>query len=272
MTDKTIDPGKQKELTGLSTFYFIISVLLIRFFINLLTATALEINDISFEYRLFGNIFHSQSGSHWTTEKIFLIYAFIPAGVFVLGILLFRALKANSKFTWKERLLLSWLAFVMVNQLPFRFVAGTFLFSDFGYAYITFIPSLVVRIVLSLFVVIIAIILRIHWIELFLKTSFTAKIFDNIESIKNFISRVFILPWIIGFFVLTLFTFTGHYWGWLVMLGAMGAVVTPVFNGLLPVQPPKIRKSDKVIFSRKHAFIRYAVVIALLLFLSTIGI
>lgn len=271
MKDNTLS-SKKKDLIWLSAFYFIISVLVVRFIINLLTVIALKLNNIAFEYRLFGHIFHSQGGSQWTSQKIFLIYVIIPAIVLILGVFLFKSLKANKKLLWKERLFLTWLAFVMVFQFPFRFIAGTFLFSGFGFAYITFIPSLTIRIILSLFVVIIAIILRPGWIHLFLKTSFTLKTFDDLDSRKQFLLYVLVYPWIAGLIPLTLFALTGRYWEWLIMLVSMGLVITPYFNNIIPLAPPKIRKSDKVILSGNRIRFYHILILAVLLYLSTIGV
>lgn len=272
MNDFPISRKEQFKLTLLSSIYFIISTLVVRGLINLIVAFLLVRNNVSFQYNLLGHSFQSQGGKMWTEEKTILIYFLGPVLIFTMGLLLFKFLRSDVILHWKKRLFLSWMSFIMVHQLVFSFIAGCWIFADLGFAIITFIPVLAVRITLSLLLVVIAVFWRPEWVNVFLTTSYTRKVFMEIHFMRHFIMLVLVLPWMIGFSFLSLWIYWHNLTPWLITILAMGLVTTPVLNRVFPIKMSKIKivKTDKVIFKKPTSILKPVLVIVIIMALSTI--
>lgn len=274
MNDFPISRKEQIKLTLLSTIYFIISALVVRLLINLVASYLLFRNNVSFKYNLLGHSFQSRGGEMWSEEKAILIYFVGPVLLFAIGLLLFKFLRSNVALHWKKRLFLSWMSFIMVHQLVFSFIAGSWIFADLGYAIITFIPVLAVRIVLCLLLVVMAIFWRPEWVRVFLTTSYTRQVFKETSFMRRFIILVLILPWVIGFSFLYIWFDWQSFKPWLITMLAMGLVATPVLNRVFPliISKVKVLKTDKVIFNKPFSILMLVMVVVIIIALSMISV
>ncbi|MFZ4462972.1 MAG: hypothetical protein ACOYN5_03955 [Bacteroidales bacterium] len=245
-----------------SSIQFTLAVLIIRFVINLYTSILMYLFSISYVYRPFGNTYTSVATGNWTDARVFFVFGL---GVFllcVIGILLVRKLNSTKTLEWSSRLMLTWLAFIMVNMLPFSMAAAVLFYDDFGFSYTNLFEVLIVRALLALLAIIIAIYFRTTWLWLFLRSSYSIDLIDNVTKRKQFIGRVFKIPWFLGTLLLSMFTFLPYrYWSWFLIIVLMGMVVLPAFNFSFPERKPRLNKSDKSVLESRSRFLIYLLIL-----------
>ncbi|MEI7982130.1 MAG: hypothetical protein WCI71_10790 [Bacteroidota bacterium] len=255
-----------------STFVYLISALVIRFLTNLETSIFLRYLSVSFQYRPFDIFFHSVGGGKWNDNRIMIVYG-IGTLVFLLsGLFLFRVLAVIKKIGFKTRLTLTWLTFLAVHVLPLGMISGAVLFDDFGIAYTWLFPEIWVRLILGLLAVALCIFFRPFWIKLFLRTAYSSGFLHTIEAKKDFILRIFIIPWIIGTLILLPFSWAGHHWTWFIYLLCLGLIVLPLFNPKFPKRNPRIVKSEGPPLLSIYSLILMVIIITGMLLTSLVRI
>ena len=229
---------------------------------NLQTAFLLRVFSVSFTYKLFG--ISSSFSSRWPEERIFLVFGLSLLVFFVAGVILTNLLLKIDSMNWKLRLSLSWLAFLMTMTLPMGMLAGIFFYDGFGIAYIWFIRSLVVRVVLAVVAVLIFIIFRPVWVSLFLRTAYSSSFLSKQENTKLFITVSFVLPWLAGVIIIIPFALLHHAWIWIVYVLGLGFVIIPFFGNNIPPRTFTITKSTGKIFSLKKPLFIFLFSLAIL--------
>lgn len=275
-TDKEIPPKPEPvdtgpvpahslvELTLFSTCIFVCSALLMQFLLNLFTAFLLQINSVSFRYSLFAIRYLSESGSNWSTDQIYLVYGSGPLMLTLAGIALLFALKDIPSAGWKIRLVITWMAFFMVNALPCSLLAGVFFYDGFGMAFQWMANSIIVRGIIALAVLLMLLLLSPLWQWLFLKTSYTAAFLGNVDNQKIFLRNIYFKPWIYGLLILLLFNWPFTNYSWRVFLLSLGYVAIPFRSQKIKHLNVRINKSDKNIFTTRYQVIYFGVVLALI--------
>jgi len=248
------------ELFLLSTFIFILSALLVQFLMNFQTAILLRHYSISFTYSLFSINFSSFSTAKWTLFRIYIVFGLSSLEFFIAGIMLLFIKVKN----WKVKLILTWLAFLMIHVLPLGLLSGIFIYDGFGIAYIWLFQSIMVRILISLTALLITIFFRQFWIYRFLKTVYSRKYLDNDFYRTKYIKYCFILPWFAGVIILSAFALPHHTWNWLVFIFGLACVILPIFKKKVPFHKILIYKSDKKILPLRYPLIYFITIIGVI--------
>ena len=245
-----------------STIQFTLAVLAIRFIINLYSSVLMYWISISYVYRPFGNTYQSVAMGNWTDFRVFIVFGFGALFLCIFGILLVRKLNSTKSLEWSFRLMLTWLAFIMVNMLPFSMAAAVLFYDDFGFSFTNLFELMIVRALLAIIAIVIAIYFRTTWLWLFMRSSYSIHLIDSQSKQKQFIRRIFIIPWFLGSLLLSLFTFLPYrYWSWFLIIILMGLVILPVFNFSFPERTPRLNRSDKSVLENSHRFLAYLLIL-----------
>ena len=251
------------ELFLFSTAAFVFLALFLKFLLTLQTSLLLWHYSNKFTYRLFG--ISSSMESNWPVLRILIVFGFGVLAIFGAGLLLVIIVEKMGPANWKAKLILTWMAFLMVQILPMSLLAGTIFYDGFGIAYQWFFGTIWARIIPAILAVLVSMILRPFWIKLFLKTAYSSVFLSEDANSKTFIKISVILPWIAGVIVLLPFVVLHRDWFWLISLIGIGFTVLPAFGNNIPPRNFKITKSDKTIFRIRYPLIKILAIVALLL-------
>jgi hypothetical protein len=263
-TEGPLSKHSLRELSLFSSVIFIFSALLMQFLQCAWLMILLNYFDIHFSYGLFHLSFFSESGAKWSEEMIMLVFGSGPLLMSIGGVALLLIMKNLSMTGWKTKLVLTWMCFLMVNAFPCSILAGTMLYDGFGVAYMWMLNSLVSRGILALLVLVVLVITSRFWYFQFLKTVFTLAFFKSPEAQRSYFLAVFLRPWILGVVILMTFNwpFTNLFWpAFLISLGYMAIIL--VDDPVIRFQP-RIRKSDKQIFTSRIRILSVAVALLLI--------
>lgn len=260
------------ELFLFSVFVVTVLSLFIRIIGNFQTFLWLKHYSISFNYTLFGIQFESHSGIRWTFQNIIMVFSSVPFVHFFVGLFILRLLKVRVIRQWKHRLIFTWAAFLLVNQLPFSLLAGTFIFDDFGFAYFTIINSIPLRIAIAIVAIVVAIYFRKAWLWYFISSSPDRNLIEDYDRKKLYLRAVFILPFVFAMLVVSSLAAFLKFWGWLTLFSTMIFLVTPLFSEKIPERNPRIGSADSVFENHNYLPAMYLAVILMTFALSFIKI
>ena len=252
------------QLSLFSTMVFVFSALFLQFVMAFQTAILLRAYSISFIYRLFGISFSSVSAVNWSEARIFIVFGVAILVFFGVGLLLLFILNKQKQLNWKIRLVIIWMAFLLIHSLPMGMLAGTFFFDGFGIAYTWLFDSVLVKGLVALLALLVVMFLRPFWMETFLRSVFSISFLSDVGGRKAFIKHAFILPWFFGVIMLLPFAFLHQAWFWLLSYVGLGFVVFPVFSTIIPTRKIFVVKNDKKIFHVKYPL---AIFLAIVVFL-----
>jgi hypothetical protein len=251
------------ELFLFSTAGFVFLSLFLKFLLTLQTSLLLWHYSITFTYRLFG--ISSSMESNWPVLRILIVFGFGVLAIFGAGLLLVKIVEKLGPANWKAKLILTWMAFLMVQILPMSLLAGTIFYDGFGIAYQWLFSSILARIIPTFLALAVCMILRPFWIKLFLKTAYSSVFLSENNYSQTYIKNSVILPWIAGVILLLPFVILHRDWFWLISLIGIGFTVLPAFGNNIPPRNFKITKSDKTIFRIRYPLIKILAIVALLL-------
>jgi len=223
----------------------------------------LQYFNISFLYSLFHIDFLSQSSSKWSEGMIYLVFGSGPLLLSAAGVILTLVLKNLKLAGWKIKLALTWLAFLFFNALPCGILAGSLFFDGFGLAFFWIINSFILRGTMALLALAVLILLSGSWYRLFLKAAYTRAFLDNSETQKTFVLSVFLKPWFFGLVILMAFNWPFHTWYWPVFLFSLGYLAVTLVGNQEVNPKPRIKKSDKQIFTSPIQLVSIAVALIL---------
>lgn len=261
---ESLKPKALFELFLYSTFVFVLSALFVQFLITLQTAILIRSFSISFTYKLFDISFLSVNADVWPEERIFLVYGLGMLAFLGLGLLLTLLLKKRRHVNWKIRLALTWTAFLMVSIVPLGMLSGIFIFDGFGIAFSWMFDSIYVRVIIAFLAVLFMVFNRPIWVNLFLKTAYSASLLSGSKNRSVFIKVIFIHPWAVGLIILTAFILPHFAWAWLVFLIGLGFVVLPVFSHKISKRRFLVDRYSKVIFRLPYPLLRFFILLAIL--------
>jgi hypothetical protein len=274
------DPLSWRRLLELNLFsatFFVFAALLNQFLLTLYTALLLKLNAISFQYGLFSidfiseysyNVFllreFSMAGSKWSEEQIYFIFGTGPVILTALGFRVLFLLRRRIHAGWRTKLMLTWIAFVMVNSLPCSIMAGVFFYDGFGTAFHWMLGDYFARMITGIGVMLLLVSFSRFWRRLFLNTCYHEGFLENEYDQKRFVNNVFLKPWMFGFAALMLYNLPWNSWFWPAFLLSLG--VLPAVNQTLRYQTIVIAKSDLRIFaSRSQVYFMCAALVLLFL-------
>ncbi|MFZ4572435.1 MAG: hypothetical protein ACOYM0_15000 [Bacteroidales bacterium] len=252
------------ELSLFSTFTFIFSALLMQFLLTVIGMLLLKYFGLKFQYSLFHITFLSHSNTRWSAGMIYLVFGSGPLLLSAAGVILLLVLKNLKMAGWKTKLILTWLAFLFLNALPCGILAGTLFFDGFGMAFFWAVNSFIIRGILALVVLAALVLLSRFWYRLFLKSAYTTTFLDSSETQKTFIVSVFLKPWIAGVIILMGFNFPFKEWYWPVFLLSLGYMAVTLIGSQALNRKPRIKKSDKQIFTSRTQMVFVAIALVLI--------
>ena len=259
-----LSPHALFELSLFSTCIFVFSALLMQFILTLYTAFFLRIFSLSFQYRLFDIRFLTIDSTKWSETQIYIVFGSGPLILSAIGLKLLSVLKKNIMAGWKTKLVLTWMAFLMVHALPCGIVAGVFFFDSFGMAFQWLVSSYLIRGGIALLVLIFMLFFNRFWLMMFLKASYSAAFLDYNDNHKLFLKNVYFKPWVYGLIILMLFNLPFNNLYWPAFLLSLGYLAIPALNQSLVFLDLFITKSEKMIFTTRSQIWYIAVVLALI--------
>ncbi len=253
-----------RELSLFSLVIFLFSALLMQFLLSAWMMILLNYFDIHFSYGLFQISFFSESGAKWSEEMIMLVFGSGPLLMSGGGVALLLNMKSLGMTSWKTKLVLTWMCFLMVNAFPCSILAGTMLYDDFGVAYLWMMNSVVYRGILGLLVLVLLVITSRFWYHQFFKTVYTLTFFNSPDAQRSFFFAVFLRPWILGVVILMGFNWPFTNWFWPVFLISLGYMAILRVDAPVIRSRPRIWMSDKQLFPSRIQLVTVAVALILI--------
>jgi hypothetical protein len=164
--------------------------------------------------------------------------------------MLLYVMKRLRNWGWKTKLFFTWIAFIMVNALPFSIIAGVLFFDSFGIAFHWFVTSYILRGIIALATLAGLVFFSRLWQRLFLKAAYSSVFLEHGDNQKSFLVHAYFKPWIYGLIVLLLFNFPLITWYWPLFLLSAGYLAIPLLDYTMR-KKILIRKSDKKIFTAR---------------------
>lgn len=267
----SLKPRLLNQLALFSTMVFVLSALFLQFLMAFQTAFLLKHYSISFIYRLFGIGFSSVSAAKWSEARIFLVFGMTVMVFFGAGLLFLLILKKQKQLHWKIKLVITWMAFLLIHSLPMGMLAGTFFFDGFGIAYTWLFESAWVRGLVSLLALLVVMYFRPFWMKTFLKSVYSTSFLSDSGGRKAFLKHAFIRPWIFGVIILLPFAWLHQSWFWMFSYLGLGFVVFPVFWNKIPTRKFLVVKNDKRIFHIKYPLAIFLTIVVILWFADFIS-
>ena len=252
------------ELRLFSTCIFVFAALLVQGLLTFYTAFLLKTFEYSIQYRLFTINYLSESATSWTLDQVYLVYASGPLILSVFGYLLLVTLKKITTASWKIKLTMAWMAFLMVNAIPCGLIAGVFFFDSLGVAFQWSVNSFIVRVLIALAVFLILVLFSRYWSRLFIKASYTSVFLKNRKNQKAFLINVYFRPWIYGSVILMFFNWPFYSFFWPASLLSLGYLAISVLNQSKKFSKIHIMKSEKRSFTTRSQILYFVIAIALI--------
>jgi hypothetical protein len=251
------------ELRLYSTFVFVFAALLLQFLLTFHTAFLLEAYSYPIRYGLFTINYLSESRTNWIVDQVYLVFGSGPLIASAVGWFLLFVLKKIKFSSWKARLAVTWMAFLMVNAIPCGLVAGLFFLDGLGIVFQWTVDSIIARGVIALATLLILIVSNRYWRWLFLKTAYTAALLNTAERQKIFLTNIYIKPWIYGLIILMLFNWRFYGFFWPAFLLSVGYCAIPFSNHKQLYPNIRIMKSANKIFTSRFHILYFIIAIAL---------
>jgi hypothetical protein len=191
-----------------SFFCLLLSIILVQFAWVLLTSALLVFYHIPFTWHplLIADI--SKSWQYWSESKLFLIYSIVPFALLLAGLFIHRQLNKNRSFSYKEKVLLNWLSFVLINMFPGGIIAGVFIYDGLGVLINFMFQSLWFRLFLALIPLLIFVSTYKIWAKLFLKAAPSSHWINRNKMKFRYLQLTYILP----LFFVTVLLVLNSYW------------------------------------------------------------
>ena len=122
-------------ITLFSTTTFVVLALMFRFLLNLCTSSLLRLYSIHFKYRLFDYGFSSVDSSKWPPDRILFVFGFGFLIFTLIGAVLVIVYRNIHNVSWKTRLILTWMAFILANSIPAGIIAGILFCNNFYFVF-----------------------------------------------------------------------------------------------------------------------------------------
>jgi len=134
------------------------------------------------------------SWDYWTESRLYFVYFIVPLALLLTGLVLLRKLNKKQSYTYKERILLNWLSFVLINMFAGGIFAGVFIYDALGVVVNFMFPDLWLRLFLLLGPIIVYVSTFTRWEKLFLMTAPSSFWISNNRMKFRYILIIYILP------------------------------------------------------------------------------
>ena len=197
------------NLIVLSVLYALASYFLIRFIETLALAILMLFYSIPFEYSILSINYLSHSLVHWNQTNTIMIYGLIQTLLFLVCVwVIVRLFKYHSMY-WKQRLFLTWLAFMLSNYCFSGFFSGVLVYDGFGFAFFWMVPKLIIRLGIALLLLVLYVGMSGFWSVLFFSTAFSSTFIQSVRLQRKYILIAVVLPYIIMSFIVFIFNLPG---------------------------------------------------------------
>lgn len=230
------DPLSSRALIKLnlySTCIFVLLALAMQFLLTLEMAVLLKIAAYPFQYNLFSISYSSEGDIKWSETAIYFVFCSGPLLLSLAGLRLLAVMSTLKHTGWKIKLILAWLAFLLVNALPCGIVSGALFFDGIGVAFHAMIDNFFIRALIGLVVLFILIYFTHFWQLQFLASAWSPAFIENSDNHRIYLKNVFIKPWIYGVIILLFFNwpFNNFYWpAFLLSLGYLSYNTRQLFR------------------------------------------
>jgi hypothetical protein len=251
-----------------STFAYVMASLFLNFLYTLQTTFLHLIIGVKFQYRPFGIIYLTDSKGqwgNWSESKIMVIYGIGVIVFFILGRL---TLKLGDILKFGNiivRLFVVWFSFFAMHMFVMGMLSGVYFFDDFGIAYTWLFPEKWLRLTFAIVAFAFCIYMRPWWLKQFLRLSFTQDAVKDLPSKRDYILRIFIMPYVFGSVILMPYVLSGMYKTWMVMLLGFSLIVLPIVNPFFPKGRPMLVKTVVPAIASRNTVYRLVLLLAVLL-------
>lgn len=188
------DQRPETPLALYSIFCLLVSILSVQFLWVFFTSALLFIYQIPFTWHPLLMTDVSTSWDYWTESRLYFVYFIVPLAMLLTGLVLLHKLNKKQSYTYKERILLNWLSFVLINMFAGGIFAGVFIYDALGVVVNFMFPNLWVRLSLLLGPIIVYGLTFTLWAKLFLMTAPSSVWISNNRMKFRYILIIYILP------------------------------------------------------------------------------
>jgi hypothetical protein len=202
-----------EEMTLLlySLFCLIVSLMLVQFLWVSFTSALLIYFQIPATWHPLSITNISKNWQYWNESKLFMIYTSVPLILLYAGLVLSRRLVKNHSYTYKERLFLNWLSFILINSFIGGIMAGVFIYDGLGVVIQFMFPG-IIRLIFLLIPFIIFISTSKIWAKHFLKSAPSTRMINRTQLRSRYLQIIFTLPLLISVIFLILYSFLQNKW------------------------------------------------------------
>lgn len=161
----------------------------------------------------------------WGYGTLFLVYGGVPLSFFIIGLVFSYYLHSIQDLNWRARILLTWLSFFLVNTLIAGMIASLFTFDGVGVVFVWIFPSYFIRIFIGVIAILILLLSRPYWQNLFFKAIYSKSILMEIETMEDYRKQTMVYPWVLSVPFLVLFSFISGKWYWALSIIFMGLII-----------------------------------------------
>lgn len=198
----------ESPLLFYSFFCLLISLLSVQIMWVSFTSALLFVYHIPFTWHPLLMTDVSTSWEYWTESRLYFVYFIVPLAMLVTGLVLLRRMKNNKSYTYKERILLNWLSFALINMFAGGIFAGVFVYDGLGVLLFFMFPNLLIRLLLLLVPIIVFVSTITFWAKLYLGTA-PSSVWINDNKMKfRYILIIYILPLLFA----TVFMVLNSFW------------------------------------------------------------
>jgi hypothetical protein len=182
------------KLIAISMSFAICTFYIVKFVENTFVAIFLSLYNIPYKWSLLNIKYLTRSTTYWNEGNTVVIYGITQALIIGLGIWLLSYLFKKNTLSWLQRFFLTWLVFAMVNNAFSGILSGSFLFDRFGYAFFWLIPSLLPRLIIAAFFLLIYLGLSNFWGVFFLTASYSSSLIQGPKNQRKYIVNAVLIP------------------------------------------------------------------------------
>jgi hypothetical protein len=231
-----------------------------------LTSVLLFIYHIPFTWHPLLMTDVSTSWDYWTESRLYFVYTVVPLAMLFAGIFLLRKLNNNKQsYSYKERILLNWLSFVLINMFAGGIFAGVFIYDALGVVVNFMFPNLWIRLFLLLIPIIIFASTIKLWAKLFLMTSPSSVWTSNNRMKFRHILIIYILPLLFATVFMVLNSFWQRRWYLGMSFVSFLVLIVPLFGQNMTFINVSVHKSTAPAPQLKTVLVLIILLIALLI-------
>ncbi|NOU46013.1 MAG: hypothetical protein HOO86_03015 [Bacteroidales bacterium] len=261
----TKDQRPETPYSLYSFFCLLVSLLFVQFLWVFFTSALLFLYQIPFTWHPLLMTDVATSWDYWTESRLYFVYFIVPLAMLLTGLVLLRKLNKNQSYSYKERILLNWLSFVLINMFASGIFAGVFIYDALGVVVNFMFPNLWFRLTLLLAPIIVYASTATLWAKLFLKTAPSSVWISNNRMKFRYILIVYILPLLFATVLMVLNSYWQRRWYLGMSFLSFLVLIVPMLGKNMTFINVLVHKSTAPAPQLKTVLVLIALLIALLI-------